>query len=414
LRALGALLIVATAVVWCWPRAMAAWQLQTVATRLADYALCMVGPTGPVLIRDNLPEFQRLIRRRLIAAPANERPFAACAAGARDLTGDAASERAHRATAWSFVEYGGGSGGPATAESSEMQLQQLNVTARPVVDLSRRGWPFVRGGYMKLVRPSIAAREAVHPVELPKGTLGRGLPNWRAYYRTVRRAEDGALLLAIGHGAHLSAFESRDAGVTWSATSPARVAPFAERCIADDAGHAFSLSLSEDGRNILVTSSGPGGTLPAVPLGSAEETVFAAACDRGVLVAALKREAADDVNLVLCPLGAACSSMPLPRFGGIGVAPRYPLDVARVGGTTVVAVAMQGLVRVASSRDNGQTWTPLTVIFDATAHPNWRPDVPVPARLLTIGSRVMLYGGASRPEHTYPVLFSDDHGASFR
>src|SRR5258706_11903095 len=90
-----------------YPRAQAAWSLHSSASNLADYALCMVGPTGPTLLRDNFAAFKNLVRRRLIAADANERPFQDCAKLSRDLTGSADVERAHRSTAWSFREYGG-------------------------------------------------------------------------------------------------------------------------------------------------------------------------------------------------------------------------------------------------------------------------------------------------------------------
>jgi hypothetical protein len=41
-------------------------------TAFADYALCMVGPTGPSLLRDNPVEFRSLGRRRLASACARQ------------------------------------------------------------------------------------------------------------------------------------------------------------------------------------------------------------------------------------------------------------------------------------------------------------------------------------------------------
>src|SRR5687767_7585259 len=35
-----------------YPRAVAAWRLHEAATKVANYAVCMVGPTGPALLRD--------------------------------------------------------------------------------------------------------------------------------------------------------------------------------------------------------------------------------------------------------------------------------------------------------------------------------------------------------------------------
>jgi hypothetical protein len=105
--------------------------------------------------------------------------------------------------------------------------------------------------------------------------------------------------------------------------------------------------------------------------------------------------------------------MPLPRLGKTGPAPTYPLDVARLDGVTVLAAPMNGIVRVASTRDDGRTWTPFTVGFDAGAHPDLRFDVPVPSRLHVSGRRVVLFGEPQRRNATYPILASDDGGASF-
>lgn len=401
--------LVIGAALWTYPRGVAAWRLQGLATELADYALCMAGPTGPALLRDNKREFQRLVRTRLITASAPDRPFAKCAAKARDLTGDAQIERAHRASAASFAEYGlaGGVGQSAP----ELDLAALHVTSEPVSELSRRAWPFARTGYTKLIRPSMGAKEAVHPVALPRAATGRGLPAWRAYYRTVRKEGD-ALLLAMGHGAHLSAFESRDHGLSWRSTANDRVGAFGERCVADETGRAFTLAQSEDGSEILVTSTGPDAPPITVPLAPADVTVFATTCDAGTLVAALTREGSPQVTLMRCPLRASCVSMPLPTFGGLGT-PHYPLDIARVGGATVLAVPTQGIVRVASSRDDGRTWTPFSVAFDPESQPS-AAGSGVPERLLVVGARVLLHGIPRASGESYPVLFSDDQGASWR
>ena len=83
-------------------------------------------------------------------------------------------------------------------------------------------------------------------------------------------------------------------------------------------------------------------------------------------------------------------------------------------GTTVLAVTTRDIVRITSSRDEGRTWTPFYVAFDAAEHPELRVDVRTPSHLLTIDGRVFLYGGANRVSQSYSVLVSDDHGASFR
>src|SRR6188768_3729087 len=62
-----------------YPRLQAAFRLHDVTVATADYGLCMVGPTGPTLIRDRDSDFQRLVRRRLIASGPTDRPFHRCA-----------------------------------------------------------------------------------------------------------------------------------------------------------------------------------------------------------------------------------------------------------------------------------------------------------------------------------------------
>jgi hypothetical protein len=75
---------------------------------------------------------------------------------------------------------------------------------------------------------------------------------------------------------------------------------------------------------------------------------------------------------------------------------------------------MHGIVRVTSSRDEGRTWTPLTVAYDPEAHPGLRFDAPEPDHLFVSGKRVLLYGVPQRANGTFPVLVSEDFGASFR
>src|SRR5579871_3188088 len=162
------------------PRIKAAWQLNSVATAFADYALCMVGPTGPSLLRDNPVEFRRLVRRRLVAAGADDRPFSRCAKGAGQIMDSPAVERAHRAAAASFAEYGGPAADPGEGAT---HIEDLAVTTKRLAALSDRAWPFVRGGYTSLVHASAYAAEAAHPIELPPPGTGRGEPPVRALGR---------------------------------------------------------------------------------------------------------------------------------------------------------------------------------------------------------------------------------------
>jgi hypothetical protein len=343
----------------------AAWQLRASATAFADYALCMVGPTGPSLLRDNPGEFRRLARRRLIAAPADDHPFTRCAKGAGQVTQSALVERTHRALAMSFVEYGADFAGGGL---EPVRLDDLAVTTRRLAELAEASWPFIRGGYTSLVQPSAYAAEAAHPVELPRPGAGRGLP-------------------------------------------PARSL---SRCAAGSTGGAFVLAVSADHAAKIVRTVTPEGVTADAPFAPANARVFAVSCDDRAATIAVGHQGSRDVELFTCGYLGSCAALPLPQFGVTGPVARYPLDVARVDGATVVAVPMHGIIRVASSRDDGRTWTPFTVAFDPQAYPELRFDTPSPERLFVVGHRVLLHGAATRPTGTFPLLASDDSGASFR
>lgn len=393
-----------------YPRAVAAWQLHSAASALADYALCMAGPTGPALLRDRSPAFTKLVRRRLVAQAASTRVFEQCATLAYRLTHDKDVELAHRARAEDFVEYGGAAADRAQAGASrELTLGALDVSSNGISDLSERGWPFVRRGYTRLIKPSRSAREAVHPVPLPRPGLGAGLPAWRATYRSVTKLGSD-YWLAVGKGANLSFYKSSDGGKNFVPTSarPDPVLSVAERCPINTEGRSFVFSLDND--SIRLSSLGPDGAPYVTRVASAKRELFAAACDAAALVAGLKAPGAPAVQLMLCPYRRPCAPLPLPE-GGPQL--HFPLDIARVRGTTVLAMSAHGVVRVASSRDNGRTWMPFSVAFDVGEYPELRHFRP-PARLLSLDESVLLYAGSDRPDERYLLLVSEDHGASFR
>ena len=347
------------------PRVRAAWQLHTVATAFADYALCMAGPTAPSLLRDNPAEFRHLVRRRLVAAGADDRPFSRCARGARQVTESTEIERAHHTAAASFVEYGGVAGEGIPGATT---LDALSVTTRRLAELSETGWPFVRGGYTSLVQASAYAAEAQHPIELPRPAVGRG-------------------------------------------AQPARSL---SRCEVPGVNGAFVLAVSSDRRHKVVRTMTPEGAAVDAELAPVEARVFAASCDDRIMVVAIGHEGTREVALYACAFLGSCTAMPLPHLGASGPPVRYPLDVARIDGATIIAAPMHGIVRVTSSRDEGRTWTPFTVAFDPDAHPDLRFDTPLPDHLFVAKKRVLLYGLAQNPQATYPVLVSEDLGASFR
>jgi hypothetical protein len=383
------------------PRLSATWKLHTQAAALADYGACMAGPTGSGLLRDHqLDEFQKLLRRRLVAAAPNEAPFERCAPFARKLTESVEVESAHRAAAASFAEHG-------SREKPERSLTALGVSSGGLAELARAAWPFARG-YAMLVKPSLGAKEAPHPVAAPLPAVGRGLPSGRPLYRATR--VDGTnVLLAAGTGANAEALRSTDGGATFRQVPQARVADFAGRCAAGPNGRGFGIDTGDDGGSNAVSFE-PGAEGRQMPLGRSNEEVVALACDEHALVAALRTDGRQETVLRQCAFAGACTALPGPAFAGPGGSIAYPVDVARVQGTTIVALTMSDVVRVASSRDGGASWTPFSVAYDAG---EVTPGGRVPTELLAIGRRVLLYGTPRRAGDTYPLLYSDDQGASW-
>src|SRR5262245_19985406 len=161
--------VLAFAVWWSLPRVRAAFQLYSAATAFADYALCMVGPTGPELLRDNPHEFWRLARRKLVSSLPEDRPFEASEKSAKSVSDSMKSHDAHQAPAMAFVEWGAESDGT----SAVFGLPDLGVGTHRLAELSESAWPFARDGYMALIRPSSYAAEAPHPLEPPRPVVGR-------------------------------------------------------------------------------------------------------------------------------------------------------------------------------------------------------------------------------------------------
>lgn len=390
-----------------YPRVRAAWELHDLAAKAADYALCMAGPTGPELIRDNGAEFRRLVRRRLIAAAPDEAPFAKCSKLSRLVSGADTAETLHLATAARFAEYAGPDGAEA-----DLSLSQMNVELTQLVDRARAAWPFVRGGYAKLIRASLGAREAIHPVAPARSGAGRGLPSERALLKRGWRGTDG-LWVSIGEGANRALYTSADEGVTFRKVRPVNTDEQKGGCGGRERDRGFSLSSREDG-SLLVSSFAPNREPATVTAVLGEHTLLAIACDEQALVLAARPENKDAAQLLLCAHERACIPLRGPERKPFSPLTHPSFDLARVASATVLAVEQGGIVRVTSTRDDGRTWTPPTVAFDAADAGTAPTSVPFPSRLLAVGQRLFLYGVSRRPGDTYPLLVSDDQGASFR
>src|SRR5688572_7290749 len=184
--------------------AVAYWRLHVAATQFGNYAACMAGPAGPELLRARPSEFWQLVRRRIVAAGTDARPFAPCVPA---LVAFAGSERraAHEAKAADFREYA-----PLRGEAkSALELGDLRVTSERLDELSAAAWPFTPKDLDALIRPERTAKVAPHPMQPAKPARGRGLPAAELGY-SAQRATGASQLLVAGQGANARAFRSDD------------------------------------------------------------------------------------------------------------------------------------------------------------------------------------------------------------
>lgn len=384
-----------------YPRMQAAFRLHDATVATANYGLCMVGPTGPTLIRDRDSDFQRLVRRRLIASAPTDKPFHRCSKLALGVTRSVEVERTHNLTAADFREYSG-RGTP---------LAELGVTAAPLAQLFADAWPFARGGYTQLMKSSLGAVEAAHVPAPPRPAVGRGLPAKSGIYRNVWR-DGGGFGLALGAGSDTALYTTSDRGVTFRPLAR-RGDVFqtrAERCASQDGRRVYQLTPREDGSSQQVLFSLEGGEPQTSELSPMAERLLGTGCDeRSLVVLTADRER---LHLRLCPFGGRCGELPLPA--SVLAAPASGVDVTKLKGTVVLSSAQDGVVRVVSSRDEGRSFTPAVVAFDASEYPELSLARRAPSRLLSLGERLLLFGGAVKGSDTYPVLASDDQGVSFR
>jgi hypothetical protein len=396
------LLLGAAALVWSgYPRMQSAFRLHDVTVATADYGLCMVGPTGPTLIRDRDSDFQRLVRRRLMASAPGERPFHRCSKLARSITGQVDAERMHELTAAEFREYSG----------RGASLSELGVSAAPLAQLFHDAWPFARGGYTQLIKPSLGAVEAAHVPAPPRPAWGKGLAPRSGVYRNVWR-EGSGFGVALGAGSDSALFVTADRGLTFRplARRGDVLETRAERCSSVDGRKQYRLAPREDGSAEQVLFSLEGAEATASELSPMTERVLGTSCDERSLVALTAER--DRLHLRLCPFGGRCGELPLPP--ALQGASAAGVDVAKLKGTVVLSVATDSVVRVLSSRDEGRTFTPAVVAFDAAEYPELGLGRRPPTRLLALGDRLLLFGSAVKGSEAYPLLASDDQGVSFR
>lgn len=388
---------------WLVPRARATLTLHDRATAFADYALCLVGQTGPDVVRRRPLDLLPLIRRRVIAALPEDVPLASCFKLAERLGVSYSTLKLHQVRAADIAEYHND-----PTSRARYSLTQFELPEQSLRDLAEAAWPFVRQGYAELMVATSHAKHAAHPAGAPPPGWGSGLPASAGSYHSAAAFGD-TWVVSIGSGAHRQVLWSANRGIDWRPGGERMASELLDRCMADEDGRGFSLSKLNDGQRVVV-SHGPGAPPQVALLAPKGSRLGGVSCDHSALTATLvgpDRGGFRDLVVRLCPFREACRDLPLPAMAGAAL--YYPADVARMNGDTVLSRSVGGITRVTTSRDDGKTWSPWIVVYDGAEQGQ---SIAAPFRLLAVGDALLLYSGARQPS-PYPLLVSDDHGASF-
>ena len=393
------------------PRLVATFEVHDKGNQLANYAVCMAGPTGLELVLHDSAEFQRLVRRKLLSSRAQSRPFERCAPAAFELSGSVDVQRWHSAEAFQFTEFGGVAADKAAAGStSQLSIRHLQRGFVNLPELADEAWPLVRGDLSKVVVASMHAPESPHPTAPPQPAIGSGLPPIVGSYRNSR-GSGGRWFTSYGRGSKLQNFSSSDGGLNWQMVSSeeAGAERFAGRCGNGDKPTYFRFGMDDTATAWIVDSYSGSEVEHTARLDVASVEILAVACDQDALVSLVRDRRNSRLELRLCLYGGACRPIAGPVEEGIEHL-SGELDLARISGTTVLSSTRYGVVRVSSSRDNGTTWTPYHVAYDAAEHSGSTElharGANTPSRLLALGKQLLLVGGRSSTASGYPVLIS--------
>ncbi len=380
------------------PRALAALRLLRMGTPLANYALCMVGEQGPQALAEDPPRFHRLVRRRLVNAPPAEAPFSACGELA-ERAGLTLGGPFHQLPAGLFAEWGARGASLGSLEPLFAALPRLTVWAA-------EARPFSSRTPRELLRPSPGAARAIAPSEPPRFVPVSGLELGQSALRATRRVGK-SWFVASSEGTAFRVFESKDGGRNWALVSSRGEAwaKMAGRCSTGADQPRFRLGRSprtettelitefEQGEEFLSRALDPG------------QAPLALGCDK-LGAALLAREPGSGAPfLVRCRLRAACEKLTLSRFEQML---SQPIDVVRIAGTIVIAAVDRDVVRSISSRDEGESFTPPTVLFDRV---EWGLTESITSLSLLVFDEV-LFAYLSTPTAGFGLI-SRDFGASY-
>lgn len=392
--------VAATAV----PRLRAAARFFSLVGKVADYGLCMAGPTGATALRDDPARFRQLARRRLVGSDASARPFAACSKMATEISGQTELGASHELAASAYLEWGAGE-----------QQQSINGLLRVLPDLPSlhaASWPFVRKPLSELIRPSRGAYQGEHALELAQPTAQQGL--------AIQGSIVGSTLVTPkGHFVVLSnqrdawALRSRDGGRHWTPTSVWQdaLAGHAHHCVRGD-GQRFALAVRGGGEQPALTLGTQGGAsaLERLPFGTLTDQVLRLACDDTGAVILTRRAGERGHHVFSCLAGTGCNEVELPsaaQRSGTSV------DVARVARVNVVVWARDGLVRASTARDRGNV--ELTrLVFDARGTNTIGLGTNIDVAVFGFGRQLMLsLASRDKPAMRW-ALVADGSSAAFR
>ncbi len=388
---------------WFVPRARLAWHLHDAATQEADYALCMAGPTGAVMLRDEPSKFWQLVRRRVVASGADDKPFVDCGPIAQKLTGSPEIAALHQAPAREFADWG--------SRGGTLALGHLASSMPNLMDMAEGAWPFTRGGAAMLIKPSLGAKEAMHPIATMRPGSVQGLPLTGTFYRARRVTERGWFVIT-SNARETKAYRSRDQGRRWTPTSPWQTAlqGTMNRCLADVGERGFAVEQSRNESGLTVTYYNQDSKTGQSAIAKSSRAVRSFACDETAALL-LTSDTPNHYNLWMCAVDQPCRELPAPSpLIGMTV---DGIDVARQKGATVVAVTQGALVRVLSSRDDGRSYTPFTVAIDHQDACPLELAAYQPAQLLSIANSLLILQEPASGSGPTLALSSSDQGASW-